>query len=203
MNILGFIFLLWATFITHIVLRRYNELEKNQREIIENFRASLHPGSDINYSLTNDRISDIKAANEDNNYNKISKVNYEDKNGFDIENDYDLLKLDLMKYVEDQGNKNNKTEKIKTPIYTETKNSDINNNVLKLLKKNEPEVGSDAKLSMDKIYEQKIMQNQTNKEGIKTLKPDLWTYENEAVMNGGKFGNLMPFDNSESGFMVL
>jgi hypothetical protein len=201
MNILGFLFLVWVTFITHIVLRRYNELETEQRKMLETYKNTYAPAG---YNNQEKRIQDIVAANVDNNYHKVDRLNYEDYDGFmDNDDSYKMLKEDLLKYVEEQGDKNNITEIQKEPVYSEKVNASLNENVLQLKKKDEKIEGKVPEMSMDKAFGDLTMKNQKNIGGVKSLTPDLWTYENESVLNGAKFGEIDTFDPMMSSYSML
>ena len=134
----------------------------------------------------------------------------EDDEGYDIDNDYDAFKEDLMKYVEGANDYFN-VEQHATGIATEQTNIVSNHNAVSqpLDKKEYNFPAKTGGVSMDTQYKNAFEANNKKRNSLlpyKTLKPDQWTYNNEKSMNGGfvdEKAGLMPFDASEGTFGVL
>jgi len=208
MNIIGYFLTLTFTIIVHILLKRFNDMQTEQKELIEKFKNKLNPKS-IDYDALRTEKEQKFVDFKDYDY-KNPNFSMIEEEGYDIDNDYDAFKEDLMKYVEG-ANDYFKQEKRAEPVMTEKRVIGMNHNAISqpLDKKEGNFKLQTASASMDKqfnnMFEANNNRRNSNREQ-KTLKPDQWTYNNEKTINGGFFdekSGLMPYDASEESNFVL
>jgi len=208
MNIIGYFLTLTFTIIVHILLKRFNDMQTEQKELIEKFKNKLNPKS-IDYDALRTEKEQKFVDFKDYDY-KNPNFSMIEEEGYDIDNDYDAFKEDLMKYVEG-ANDYFKKEKRAEPVMTEKRVIGMNHNAISqpLDKKEGNFKLQTASASMDKqfnnMFEANNNRRNSNREQ-KTLKPDQWTYNNEKTINGGFFdekSGLMPYDASEESNFVL
>ena len=211
MNKIGYFLTLIFTIIVHILLRKFNEMQDEQKKIIEEYKNKLNPkimDKDALRTEKQQKYIDFK----DYDYKGPNFSLIEDDEGYDIDNDYDAFKEDLMKYVEG-ANDYFKQEKKLEPVADEKRNIGMNHNaVSQPMDKIEYDFKpSKAAASMDKQFNAIFESNNKKrndglKAQFKTLKPDQWTYNNEKTINGGFFdekAGIMPFDFAEESNYVL
>jgi hypothetical protein len=211
MNIVGYIISLIVTILAHIFLKKFIKMQDEQKELIERYRSQLDTGRPLDYDAV-ERESHQKYMDfKDYNYKGVDFSKIEDEDGYDIDNDYDLMKEDLLKYVDGANNYFNPTQRSE-PVATEKKNIKMNHNasLMPLDKKENPFKGLLGGVTLDSQYKSQFESNNRGRNSInptiKTLKPDLWVYGNEKTMNGGFFDektSLMPFDAQEENNYVL
>ena len=211
MNKIGYFLTLLFTVIVHILLKKFNEMQKEQKDLIEQYRnkLGLNPNK-INKDALKTEYEQKYIDFKDYDY-KNPDFSQIEENGYDIDNDYDAFKEDLMKYVEG-ANDYFKEEKRAEPVSTEKSNIAMNANaVSQPMDKIEykPINSKVGDVSMDRQFKNSFEQlNKTRnaKLNVKTLKPDNWVYNNEKTINGGFFdekAGIMPFDNAEESNYVL
>lgn len=211
MNKIGYFLTLLFTVIVHILLRRFNQMQDEQKNIIEQYKNKLG----LNPKIINKEATMIEKQQKfidfkDYDYKGPNYSLIEDDEGYDIDNDYDAFKEDLMKYVEG-ANDYFKNEKRAEPVMTEKRVIGMNHNAISQpMDKKEPSFKpSKAAASMDKQFNAIFESNNQKRNSAldyKTLKPDQWTYNNEKTINGGFFdekAGLMPYDASEESNYVL
>ena len=208
MNTIGYTFVLMITILVHVLLKKFLEIQKDQKDLIEQYRNKLNPAK-IDYEAI-ERESHQKYMDfKDYDYKGVDYSEIED-NGYDIDNDFDAMKEDLMKYV-DGANNYFKQEKHLEPVATEAHNIRMNHNAptQPLTKIENPFKGSSVGVSLDAQYKNQFESlNSTRNSGLvnHTLKPDLWQYASEKPMNGGfvdESSGLMAFDSMEETNYVL
>ena len=207
MNIFGYIVSLIITILAHVFLKKFNKMQQEQKELIEQYKNQLRP---LDYDAV-ERESHQKYMDfKDYNYKGVDFSKIEDDDGYDIDNDYDLMKEDLLKYVDGANNYFNPSER-SDPVADEKRNIKMNHNasLMPLTKKENPFKGLLTGSTLDNQYKSQFEKNNrernSNREN-KTLKPDIWTYGNEKAMNGGFFDEkigLMPYDKMEENNYVL
>jgi len=211
MNKIGYFLTLLFTVIVHVLLIQFNKMQDEQKKIIEEYKNKLG----LNPKIMNKEATLIEKQQKfvdfkDYDYKGPNFSLIEDDEGYDIDNDYDAFKEDLMKYVEG-ANDYFKEEKRAEPVMTEKRVIGMNHNAISqpLDKKEGDFKLQTASASMDKqfnaMFEANNNRRNSNREQ-KTLKPDQWTYNNEKTINGGFFdekSGLMPYDASEESNFVL
>jgi hypothetical protein len=211
MNSLGYFLTLLFTIIVHILLKKFNDMQQEQKALIENYKnkLGLNPTGIKKDELRKEyeqKYIDFK----DYDYKNVDFSSIEE-DGYDIDNDYDAFKEDLMKYVEG-ANDYFKHEKKLEPVATEASNIYMNENAVSQPMNKKEYVPTNSKvgdISMDRQMKNAFEANNKQRQqitGVKTLKNDQWTYSNEKTMNGGfvdEKSGLMPFDNMESDYMAL
>lgn len=212
MNKIGYVFTLFFIIIIHLLIKQFDMIKNEQKKLIEEYRIKLGlnpskiPHNDLKkeYTQKNNEFKDY-------DYKKVNFSEIEDEEGYDIDNDYDLFKEDLLKYIESSNN-NDQFEKRTEPVASEKQNLFMNENSINqpLTKKEYIPKGSVfGDMSMDKQYKNAFEKNNKDRNSklkTKTLKPDWWVYNNEKTINGGFFdekNGIMPFDNGESTNYVL
>ena len=208
MNILGLTSTILIILFLHIIIRRYKNLEEKNKEVFAMLRDT--------YSIP--KKKNVEKREEKMNYEKINLENVEDDEGIDFENDFSLLKKDLLKYVDDDRNiyrnelfddsnmTNNKEYQHKSNLYQQKKGFNIEHLVDQVI---EQPFGKVNIGSMDKQLEKvnlNINQMKNNGAQVKTFKPDMWMHENENQMSGGKIfkdSNLLAYDQGELSYQLL
>ena len=208
MNIIGYTVSLCGIVLVHVLITKFLKLQGEQKELLEHYRNKLNPKKldyDAEKRETHQKYTDFK----DYDYKGYDISKIQDSDGYDLDTDYDLLKEDLLKYV-NGANNYFEVEDIASPVTNEKQNITLNHNAPKqpLTKKENQHKGIVAGTSLDNQYRSQWESNNTIRNGSiaqKTLKPDLWTYQNEKVMNGGSLDSsgLMPFDSAEETNYVL
>lgn len=209
MNIIGYTLALMTTILIHVLLKRFMDLQKDQKEFIEQYRNSLG-GKSLNYKAIERENQQKYIDFKDYDYKGPNYSLIEDDEGYDIDNDYDAFKEDLMKYVEGANDYFNH-EQLLQPVANERANIVSNHNaVSQPMNKKEYNFPSKAVgVSMDTQYKNAFETNNRRRNSqlsYKTLKTDQWVYNNEKTMNGGFFdekAGIMPFDLSEETNYVL
>jgi len=185
MNYISYILVLIIIFISQYVLDLFITIKKNQEKLMERFSITGKP------CVENKEIGIKNMFRKMLDYSGVNLNN--DNEGYDIDNEYDLMVKDLMEYAEDDNNYY-ETNAYSDNTNTIAANIALNENVNVPIRKKEEAAypRKQMETSIDKMYS---AQNEKLAAGnLKTLKPDLWGYENEKVMNGGMFGDLEPFD---------
>lgn len=204
MNVIGYTVSLFSIILLHILLKQFIFMQKEQTKLIEHYKNKLK-FTDIDYDAIEREDYQKYIDHHNYDYKKVDFSKIEGSDGYDKNNDYDLLKKDLMKYINGANNYLNPT-KHPSPIKNEQGNILLNPNVSTqpLIKKENKFKGIDPGVSLDKQYKIQFEQNNKNK-NLKTLKPDIWTYKNEKPMNGGLIDSsgLMPYDENEGSNYVL
>ena len=208
MNSVGYTFVLMMTILVHVLLKRFLEIQKDQKDLIEEYRNKLNP-SKLDYNAIKKESHQKYMDFKDYNYKGMDYSQIEDK-GYDVDNDFDAMKEDLMKYI-DGANDYFNVEHTSEPVATEKKNTQMNHNsVTQPLDKIEnPFKGQSAGTSLDAQYKnqfESLNKNRNSNLPNHTLKPDLWNYANEKPMNGGfvdEKSQLMPYDAAEESNYVL
>ena len=185
------------------------DLQADQKELIEQYRNKL-AGKPLNYKAIAREGAQKYIDYKDYDYKGPNFSLIEDDEGYDIDNDYDAFKEDLMKYVEGANDYFN-VEQHATGVASEQTNIVSNHNAVSqpMDKKEYNFPSKTAGVSMDTQYKNAFEANNKKRNSLlpyKTLKPDQWTYNNEKSMNGGfvdEKAGLMPFDASEGTFGVL
>jgi len=208
MNTVGYTFVLMMTILIHVLLKKFLEIQKDQKELIEQYRNKLNPSNLDNKAVereSHQKYMDFK----DYNYKGADYSQIEDK-GYDVDNEYDAMKEDLMKYI-DGANDYFNVEHTSEPVATEKKNTQMNHNSVTqpLDKVENPFKGQSAGTSLDAQYKnqfESLNKNRNSNLPNHTLKPDLWVYNNEKSMNGGfvdEKSGLMAYDDQEESNYVL
>jgi transcription initiation factor IIF auxiliary subunit len=182
-------------------------MEESNKEIMELFKNRL------NFSKANNTEAKKLIDDDKQLYNNFQIEKIEDKEGIDIENDFSLLKKDLLKYVNgarnmfdnslfDKSNEvNHKKNNNKPNIQKEYENSQES--------LTEHPFKQQGINSLDDNLKKKIEENNKNRYSsldYKSFKPDMWVSENESSMNGGKLdpsSNISAFDSMESYDYIL
>ena len=100
MNIVGYIISLIATILAHIFLKKFIKMQDEQKELIERYKSQLDTGRPLDYDAV-ERESHTKYMDfKDYNYKGVDFTKIEDADGYDIDNSYDLMKEDLLKYIQ-------------------------------------------------------------------------------------------------------
>ena len=209
MNVIGFTLALMATILIHVLLKRFMEMQKDQKDLIEQYRNKL-AGRPLNYKAIERENQQKYIDFKDYDYKGPNFSLIEDDEGYDIDNDYDLFKEDLMKYVEGANDYFN-VEQHATGIANEQTNIVSNHNAVSqpMDKKEFNFPSKKGGVSLDRQYNNSFEANNKKRNSqlpYKTLKPDQWTYNNEKTINGGFFdekSGLMSFDAAEEMNMVL
>ena len=92
MNIIGLSATLVIILFLHVLIKRYEMMEEDNNQIMEMFKNKF---SQIKTEKNVDKIID----DDKQLYNNFQMEKIEDDEGLDIENDFSLLKKDLLKYV--------------------------------------------------------------------------------------------------------
>lgn len=206
MNIIGLISLTLIILFLHIIVKRYENLEEKNKEVFAILRQKYN-------------IPKNKKVVKEMNYEKINLEKVEDEEGIDFENDFSLLKKDLLKYVDDSRDifhnelyddsnlVNNKEHQKKTNLYQQKKEYDFSNlDIEEIIQQPFGKTNID---SMDKQLEKvniNINQMKNNGLQVQTFKPDMWIHKNENQMNGGKIfqdSNLLAFDQGELEYQMI
>lgn len=191
------------------MLRKFKIMEREQKNLIEKYRNKLEP-SNLNSKGFKKEYQQKYIDYKDYDYKNPNFSLIEDE-GYDIDNDYDALKEDLMKYVNEQ-NDYYKQEKKLEPVANEKRNIWMNHNAISqpIDKKDYiPQNYKVGDISMDRQFKNAFEKNNMERNAklsIKTLKPDNWVYNNEKTINGGFFdekAGIMPFDSAEESNYVL
>lgn len=210
MNIIGLSATLIIILFLHILIKRYSQMEEDNKEIIELFK------NQFNFSKANSNEA-IKLIDDDKQlYNNFQMEKIEDNEGVDIENDFSLLKKDLLKYVNGARNMFDNSLFDKSNEVNHKKHQKNNNPNIqqKEYKKSQESViehpfKQQGMNSLDDNLNQKIEENNKNRYSsldYKSFKPDMWVSENESSMNGGKLdpsSNIAAFDSMESYNYIL
>lgn len=210
MNIVGYIISLVITILTHIFLKKFNKMQIEQKTIIEEYRNQLGLGRPLDYEAKQ-RESHVKYMDfKDYDYKGVDFTKLDDEDGYTINDEYELMKDDLIKYIDGANNYFNPSERSE-PVATEKRNIQMNHNstLQPLEKKENPFKGILTSSTLDNQYKSQFeSNNQKRNSNIenKTLKPDLWNYANEKPMNSGYFdekSGLMAYDQAEETNYVL
>jgi hypothetical protein len=212
MNTIGFVISLFSIVFLHTILKVFMNIKKEQEQLIEKFKNKLKPKK-IDHTLERQEIDGKNKYYNGYQFKKVDFDKIEDEDGYDIDNEYDLMKEDLLKYI-DSMNNYYEFEKIAQPIANKKLNKELNPNIpikepVPLDKKSYTFKPEKVGKSLDDQYKTQFeMNNKTRNKLIenKTLKPDLWTYKEEKPMNGGfvdPMTNLMPYDAMEESNYVL
>lgn len=203
MNIIGLSSLICLILFLHILIKRYEDLEKENKEIINMIKNKTN--DKINNKKVEKKI--IEEEEEEMNYEKYDLQNIEDEEGFDIENDFTLLKKDLLKYV-DGARSYFKKQDFDSSNVVNNKKSQKEYNLNSIKKEYDLELEEIiqkpfGKTNFNSIEQQLEKSNKeiNNKLGVKTLKPDMWVHKNENQMNGGelfKDTSLLAYDMGEN-----
>ena len=205
MNILGYLITIVTIVLLHLMIKKVQGIFIN----FEQFKASLK-FSPLEYAAKQ-RESHVKWLDtKDYGYKEVALEKL-DNEGYDKEeDDFKLLKKDLMKYIEEDVERYNHEKRLE-PIVSEMGNATMNPNV-QLGNPPSPEshiqpiVGD---ISLDSQYRNQwasLNSKRSEMTGLKTFKPDVWTYENENPINGGVVdakSGLMAYDPMEQMDMVL
>ena len=208
MNIIGLSSSLAIIIFLHILIKRYSLMEEDKKEIIELFKNRL------NFSQ---RKTEKIIDNNKQLYNQFEIEKIEDKDGIDIENDFSLLKKDLLKYVNSARNifDNSLFDKSNEINDKEKQTENNKQNIQEKKYKNSTEFviqhsfKQQAINSLDNNLNKKIDENNKKRYSsldYKSFKPDIWVSENESSMNGGKIdpnSNISAFDSMESYNYIL
>ena len=208
MNIIGLSSSLAIIIFLHILIKRYSLMEEDKKEIIELFKNRL------NFSQ---RKTEKIIDNNKQLYNQFEIEKIEDKEGIDIENDFSLLKKDLLKYVNSARNifDNSLFDKSNEINDKEKQTENNKQNIQEKKYKNSTEFviqhsfKQQAINSLDNNLNKKIDENNKKRYSsldYKSFKPDIWVSENESSMNGGKIdpnSNISAFDSMESYNYIL
>ena len=210
MNIIGLTATLVIILFLHVLVKRYEIMEENNSQMMEIFKnkfSQIITKKDVETIIDDDKQL----------YNDFQMEKIEDDEGMDIENDFSLLKKDLLKYVNDTRNmfdnslfdKSNEVNSI-----SHQKNNNTNN-----IQREQMNITDEYLIehpfkqqsvnSLDNNLNQQVEDNNKNRYAsldYKSFKPDIWVRENENSMNGGKLGpdtTISAFDNLESMDYVL
>jgi len=210
MNIIGLTATLVIILFLHVLVKRYEIMEENNSQMMEIFKnkfSQIITKKDVETIIDDDKQL----------YNDFQMEKIEDDEGMDIENDFSLLKKDLLKYVNDTRNmfdnslfdKSNEVNSI-----SHQKNNNTNN-----IQQEQMNITDEYLIehpfkqqsvnSLDNNLNQQVEDNNKNRYAsldYKSFKPDIWVRENENSMNGGKLGpdtTISAFDNLESMDYVL
>lgn len=208
MNIVGIISLTLVILFLHVIVKRYENLEEKNKEVF----AILRQKYNIPKGKKQEPVKQM-------NYEKINLEKIEDDEGIDFENDFSLLKKDLLKYVDDSRDiyhnelfddsnlVNDKDYQKQTNLYQQKKDYDFDN--LDIEEIIQQPFGKTNIGSMDKQLEQVNLNiNEMKNDGlqVQTFKPDMWMHKNENQMNGGKIFkdlNLTAFDHGELDYKMI
>ena len=209
MNVIGYFLTLFFIMVVHILLKKFNDIQIEQPNLIEEYRNRLNPKYlDAGKELIEKQQKFIDFKDYDYKGPNFSLIEDE---GYDIDNDYDAYKEDLMKYVEG-ANDYFKEEKRAEPVMTEERGINLKHNAVRQPLMNKKQSSFKTQLSsasMDNQFKNAFEKNNKERNSqlpYKSLKPDQWTYSNEKTINGGFFdesAGLMPFDASEELNYVL
>ena len=208
MNTVGYTFVLMMTILIHVLLKKFLEIQKDQKDLIEQYRNKLNP-SKLDYKAIERESHQKYIDTKDYNYKGMDYSEIENK-GYDVDNDFDAMKEDLMKYI-DGANDYFNVEHTAEPVADEKRNIQMNHNAPSqpLAKVENPFKGHAPGVSLDSQYKNQFESNNKNRNSnlpVQTLKPDLWNYANEKPMNGGfvdEKSQLMPYDAAEESNYVL
>jgi hypothetical protein len=209
MNIIGLSATLIIILFLHILVKRYNKMEETNNEIIQLFKMKFSKSEEK-------KVEKIIDGNKQL-YNDFQIEKIEDDEGVDIENDFSLLKKDLLKYVNGARNIFNNNLFDKSNEVNDKENQ--NNNNIPNIQQKEYENSIESLIehpfkkqgmnSLDNDLNKKIEENNKNRYSsldYKSFKPDMWISENESSMNGGKLdptSNIAAFDQMESMDYIL
>lgn len=208
MNIVGISTAVLVILFLHIVVKRYQQLEEKNKEVFTILRQK--------YSVP--KRKNKEKRDEIMDYEKLDLSKVEDDEGIDFENDFSLLKKDLLKYVDDSRNVfnnnlfdnsnlvNDKKHQMETNLYQQKTEFNLDHLVDQVI---EQPFGKVNVGSMDKQLEKTNLNiNQMKNDGlqVKTFKPDMWIHKNENQMNGGqlfKDSELLAFDQGELSYQLI
>lgn len=209
MNIVGLSSLMLVILFLHVIVKRYQQLEEKNKEVFTILRGQFNLPKRKN----------VEKRDEKMNYEKIDLGKVEDDEGIDFENDFSLLKKDLLKYVDDSRDiyrnelfddshlVNNKEHQKQINGFQQKKEYDFSN--LQIDEVIEQPFGKVQIGSMDKQLEKiNLNINEMKNDGlqVKTFKPDMWSHKNESQMSGGKIfkdSNLLAYDQGELSYQLL
>jgi len=211
MNIIGLSTTLIIILFLHVLVKRYSQMEEDNKEIIELFKNRL------NFSKANDTEAKKLIDDDKQLYNNFQMEKIEDDEGVDIENDFSLLKKDLLKYVNgarnmfdnslfDKSNEVNHKKHQKNNNKPNIQQKEYENSQESLIEHPFKQHGMN---SLDDSLKKNIEENNKNRYSsldYKSFKPDMWVSENESSMNGGKLdpkSNIAAFDSMESYNYIL
>jgi hypothetical protein len=211
MNIIGLSATLIIILFLHVLVKRYSQMEQNNSEIMELFKNRL------NFSKVEENKDKKLIDNDKQLYNDFQMEKVEDDEGVDIENDFSLLKKDLLKYVNgarnifdnslfDKSNEVNHKNNQKKQNIPNIQQQQYENSDESLIQHPFKKQGMN---SLDNDLNKKVEQNNFNRYSsldYKSFKPDMWVSENESSMNGGKLdptSNIAAFDSMESMDYIL
>ena len=211
MNIIGLSTTLIIILFLHVLVKRYSQMEENNKEIMELFKNRL------NFSKANNTEAKKLIDDDKQLYNNFQMEKVEDNEGVDIENDFSLLKKDLLKYVNSARNifDNSLFDKSNEINDKEKQTENNKQNIQEKKYKNSTEFviqhsfKQQAINSLDNNLNKKIDENNKKRYSsldYKSFKPDIWVSENESSMNGGKIdpnSNISAFDSMESYNYIL
>tara|TARA_B110000285_G_C15124613_1_gene619367 strand:- start:709 stop:1341 length:633 start_codon:yes stop_codon:yes gene_type:complete len=209
MNIIGLSATLVIILFLHVLIKRYEMMEEDNNQIMEMFKNKF---SQIKTEKNVDKIID----DDKQLYNNFQMEKIEDDEGLDIENDFSLLKKDLLKYVNGARNMFNnslfdKSNEVNSISNQKKNNGNIQEKEMKITDEYliEHPFKQQSGNSLDNNLNQQVEDNNKNRYAsldYKSFKPDMWVRENENSMNGGKLGpdtSISAFDNMESMDYVL
>lgn len=208
MNIVGISTAVLVILFLHIVVKRYQQLEEKNKEVFSILRQQYNAPKRKNKEKREEVMD----------YEKLDLSKVEDDEGIDFENDFSLLKKDLLKYVDDSRNVfnnnlfddsnlvNDKKHQMETNLYQQKTEFNLDHLVDQVI---EQPFGKVNVGSMDKQLEKTNLNiNQMKNDGlqVKTFKPDMWIHKNENQMNGGqlfKDSGLLAFDQGELSYQLI
>lgn len=210
MNLVGTITILLIIIFLHIIITKYENLQNENKEVFAMIRQKYNISKNKKQEKKEEKIM---------NYEKINLEKVEDEEGIDFENDFSLLKKDLLKYVDDSRDiyhnelfddsnlVNNKEKQKEINLYQQKKDFDFSN--LDIEEIIQQPFGKTNIGSMDKQLEEVNLNiNKMKNDGlqVQTFKPDMWMHKNENQMNGGKLFkdlNLSAFDQGELHYQMI
>jgi hypothetical protein len=206
MNIIGYILTSIVTILIHLFIIQFKMMKKDQEQVLEAYKIKLGlKPTEIPY----DKIKkEYDQKTKDYNSYEYKNVDYsliEDEEGYDIDNDYDLFREDLLKYIEGQNNSYEHTNNL-TPVANEPKNIKMNHNAINqpLYKKDNLMREQNLKLdSLDNQYKGSFNETIIPNIEQKTLKPENWTKKKEPIANGGMMGDIMGYEEESNNFQLL
>jgi len=210
MNIIGLSATLVIILFMHILVKRYEMMEKNNSQIMEHFKKKFS-------KIKSAKDAEILIDNDKQLYNDFEIEKIEDDEGVDIENDFSLLKKDLLKYVNESRNVFDNSLFDKSNEVNSVENQkDINKNNIQQQQLDIPEeyliehpFKKQDNNSLDSNLNRQIDNNnqkRNSKLNYNSFKPDMWVQDNENSMNGGKLApdtDIAAFDNMESNDFML
>lgn len=200
MNTLGYLITLFFIGLLHLMLKTFNEMTHSHQEKYQNKfntvpRSAGNTGAKMDYAGYNA-------------YEKVDFASIEDEDEYDADDDvFDLAREDLLKWMSSDSNIYNVESTSAAKDTGRDSNLMINTRIAEPPRRGGTEIGTKIQdISMDSQY-RLLNEDQKGSTGVKTFKPDLWTYENEKVMNGGvwdKENGIVPFDSqAEMNYSVV